>query len=206
MPEIPIRRKRAGPAGATSGAAEPTVGSARDRDIGGSASRRLRDEPRIGRLAPARSRSGMRSDACRRQGPTISMIVRMRPAGFEPATKGFKGPRVSARLGLSHPPRRAAGHPGDIAVRKSRRLARRPGARRRGLLLGLTPLVSEPSWPPRPGQAWLRIAVPRPPADRPHRSARARTDRSGRASDRSLGFPQFTRFAVEGYPPVPPFS
>ena len=31
----------------------------------------------------------------------------------------------------------------------------------RGLLLGLTPLVSEPSWPPMPGQAWLRIAMPR---------------------------------------------
>ncbi len=30
----------------------------------------------------------------------------------------------------------------------------------RGLLLGLTPLVSEPSWPPMPGQAWLRIAMP----------------------------------------------
>src|SRR5271157_686756 len=38
---------------------------------------------------------------------------------------------------------------------------RRPGARRRGLSLGLTPLVSEPSWPPLPGQAWLRIALPR---------------------------------------------
>ena len=34
------------------------------------------------------------------------------------------------------------------------------GRSRRGLLLGLTPLVSEPSWPPEPGQAWLRIAVP----------------------------------------------
>src|SRR4051812_15824040 len=37
----------------------------------------------------------------------------------------------------------------------------RPGARRRGLLLGLTPLVSEPSWPPGPSQAWLRIAMRR---------------------------------------------
>ena len=34
------------------------------------------------------------------------------------------------------------------------------GRSRRGLLLGLTPLVSEPSWPPLPGQAWLRIAIP----------------------------------------------
>jgi hypothetical protein len=25
--------------------------------------------------------------------------------------------------------------------------------------LGLTPLVSEPSWPPRPSQAWLRVAM-----------------------------------------------
>jgi len=59
---------------------------------------------------------------------------------------------------------------------------RRPGARRQGLLLGLTLLVSEPSWPPLfqsfqsfqsapgdeagrnpplPDQAWLRIALPR---------------------------------------------
>ena len=35
---------------------------------------------------------------------------RLRPAGFEPATKGFKGPRVSARLGLSHPPQRGSRH------------------------------------------------------------------------------------------------
>jgi hypothetical protein len=56
-----------------------------------------------------------------------------------------------------------------VDVRKPRRVARRPGARRRGLLLGLTPLVSEPSWPPMPGQAWLRIAVlgPRPTFSRP---------------------------------------
>jgi hypothetical protein len=31
-------------------------------------------------------------------------------------------------------------------------------------LLGLTPLVSEPSWPPVPGQAWLRIALLKIPA------------------------------------------
>jgi hypothetical protein len=37
---------------------------------------------------------------------------------------------------------------------------REAGRSRRGLLLGLTPLVSEPSWPPLPDQAWLRIAVP----------------------------------------------
>jgi len=65
----------------------------------------------------------------------------------------------------------------------------RPGARRRGLLLGLTPLVSEPSWPPRPGQAWLRVAMPL-------------ITRKGK---RGLGFPQFTRFASGGYPPAPPF-
>ena len=64
----------------------------------------------------------------------------------------------------------------------------RPGARRRGLLLGLTPLVSEPSWPPEPGQAWLRIAMP--------------LDRRNR---HGLGFPQFTRIASGGYPPAPPF-
>jgi hypothetical protein len=52
--------------------------------------------------------------------------------------------------------------------------------------LGLTPLVSEPSWPPKPDQAWLRIAMP----------PRLRTI--------GLGFPQFTRIASGGYPPAPP--
>ena len=61
---------------------------------------------------------------------------------------------------------------------------REAGRSRRGLLLGLTPLVSEPSWPPMPDQAWLRITMPR----------------------RSLGFPQFTRIASGGYPPAPPFA
>ncbi len=46
--------------------------------------------------------------------------------------------------------------PETVASRKE------AGRCRRGLLLGLTPLVSEPSWPPMPGQAWLRIAVLRP--------------------------------------------
>jgi len=55
----------------------------------------------------------------------------------------------------------------------------------RGLLLGLTPLVSEPSWPPKPGQAWLRIAMP---------------------TEAGEGFPQFTRFALGGYPPRSPFQ
>ena len=112
----------------------------------------------------------------------------MRPAGFEPATKGFEGPRVSAGLGLSHPP-----HPPMHST--PGRLPRgvwRPGALRRGLSLGLTPLVSEPSWPPEPGQAWLRIAVPGRPD--------SRRDRPG------LGSPQFTRIASGGYPPAPPFS
>jgi hypothetical protein len=63
----------------------------------------------------------------------------------------------------------------------------RPGARRRRLLLGLTPLVSEPSWPPLPGQAWLRIAVP-----------------SSSREIESIGFPQFTRFASESCLSAPP--
>jgi hypothetical protein len=46
-------------------------------------------------------------------------------------------------------------------------------------LLGLTPLVSEPSWSPMPDQAWLRITMPH----------------------KGLGFPQFTRIASGGYPP-----
>ena len=66
-------------------------------------------------------------------------------------------------------------------------VTRRPGARGRGLSLGLTPLVSEPSWPPKPGQTWLRIALPKI------------------MKIKGLGSPQFTRFAVEGSPPVPPF-
>ena len=56
------------------------------------------------------------------------------------------------------------------------------GRSRRGLLLGLTPLVSEPSWPPEPDQAWLRIAVP--------------TDRSFR-----FRFPAIHPDRVRGLPP-----
>jgi hypothetical protein len=68
------------------------------------------------------------------------------------------------------------------------------GRSRRGLLLGLTPLVSEPSWPPEPDQARLRIAVPEAPPPLTRREAPG------------LGSPQFTRFALEGYPSAPPFS
>ena len=120
---------------------------------------------------------------------------RLRPAGFEPATKGFKGPRVSTRLGLSHPPlrERRPEHPDILASETGGASREEAGRSRRGLLLGLTPLVSEPSWPPEPGQARLRIAVPK-------RLTLARQDAPG------LGFPQFTRFAVEGYPSPPPFS
>src|SRR4051794_4545954 len=100
----------------------------------------------------------------------------MRPAGFEPATKGFERPRVSARLGLSHPP--------PLRCPSLRNRTREAGRSGRGLLLGLTPLVSEPSWPPMPDQAWLRITMPR----------------------KSLGSPQFTRIATGGCPPAPPFS
>jgi hypothetical protein len=79
------------------------------------------------------------------------------------------------------------------------------GRFRRGLLLGLTPLVSEPSWPPKPGQAWLRIALPEGaeiPGDR-RRQEPARSPWF--PAPAGLGFPQFTRFAVEGFPPLPPF-
>jgi hypothetical protein len=80
----------------------------------------------------------------------------------------------------------------------------RPGARRRGLLLGLTPLVSEPSWLPGPGQAWLRIAM-----SDIGRPLRADTSGEGGTLQPSgvpeLGSPQFTRFAIEGCPPLPPF-
>ena len=100
--------------------------------------------------------------------------------------QGIQGPRVSARLGLSHPPRRSHQAPGRSGVRKPWRIARRPGARRRGLLLGLTPLVSEPSWPPMPGQAWLRIAVPRPAHLRPT-GPNLEADPTG-SSDRDRGF------------------
>jgi hypothetical protein len=80
------------------------------------------------------------------------------------------------------------------------------GRSRRGLLLGLTPLVSEPSWPPEPDQAWLRIAMPGAP--RPGRWAGRNPAALPREATRfapGLGSPQFTRFAVEGYPPLPPF-
>jgi len=50
-----------------------------------------------------------RSDRSRR-------VRQVRPAGFEPATKGFKSPRVSTRLGLSHPPR-VGSSPGLKSVR-----------------------------------------------------------------------------------------
>ena len=53
-----------------------------------------------------------------------------------------------------------------------------------------------------PGQAWLRIALPTVafsisagPETRPHRH---------KFHAVSLGFPQFTRFASESYPSVPP--
>ena len=87
----------------------------------------------------------------------------MRPAGFEPATKGFKGPRVSTRLGLSHPPIRSRRETvsEQVLSRSGSEPEEEAGRSWRGLLLGLTPLVSEPSWPPEPGQAWLRIAVPK---------------------------------------------
>jgi hypothetical protein len=80
------------------------------------------------------------------------------------------------------------------------------GRSRRGLSLGLTPLVSEPSWPPLPDQAWLRIAVPEA-SRRGHEARRARASPSARQVQNSsgLGFPQFTRFAAGGHPPMPPF-
>ena len=66
---------------------------------------------------------------------------RLRPAGFEPATKGFKGPRVSTRLGLSHPPRRSR-----RAVRSTRAVAQDPAAAREeagrssaGIIVGTHP-------------------------------------------------------------------
>jgi hypothetical protein len=48
----------------------------------------------------------------------------------------------------------------SIVPRITRTPIEEAGRSRRGLLLGLTPLVSEPSWPPMPDQAWLRIALP----------------------------------------------
>src|SRR5579883_2632091 len=52
--------------------------------------------------------------------------------------------------------------PGGQARGEDEAAPEEAGRSRRGLLLGLTPLVSEPSWPPTPSQAWLRIAVPSP--------------------------------------------
>src|SRR5262249_22757425 len=64
----------------------------------------------------------------------------------------------------------------------------RPGARRRGLSLGLTLLLPEPPWPPEPAQAGLRIAVPIP------------------HTENGLGPPQFARIASGGYPPAQPLD
>ncbi len=88
-------------------------------------------------------------------------------AGFEPARSSrpegfYASPGISPRRGLSL-------HPRGV-----------PGARRRGLLLGLTPLVSAPSAEPMPSAAWLRITVPR--------------------AGRGLGFPEFTRFFTRALP------
>ena len=101
--------------------------------------------------------------------------------------QGIRGPprfRGARTISPSPPPASDAGA-------SSARVGR-PGALGRGLSLGLTPLVSEPSWPPEPGQAWLRIAVPG--------RLDPRRDRPG------LGSPQFTRIASGGRPPAPPFS
>src|SRR5205823_8863018 len=57
--------------------------------------------PVFGGLGAALQAMGRVSSSLRRD------LRPVRPAGFEPATKGFKGPRVSTRLGLSHPPRRS---------------------------------------------------------------------------------------------------
>ena len=119
---------------------------------------------------PGRGPSIVREDGPGRDANVELVRLEMRPAGFEPATKGFEGPRVSPGLGLSHPP--------DAWKR------REAGRSWRGLLLGLTPLVSEPSRRPN--------APPGSAAD-------------CHAAGGGLGFPQFTRFAFGGHPPAPPF-
>ena len=67
--------------------------------------RRDTQSPAIRQAAdPGRRRSRRRREP-HGTAPKPDDLDRVRPAGFEPATKGFKGPRVSAGLGLSHPPR-----------------------------------------------------------------------------------------------------
>ena len=68
-----------------------------DRRVGGTAAKVLL------KIRPALREEGSRSVSDQTR-PDQTRLAAVRPAGFEPATKGFKGPRVSARLGLSHPP------------------------------------------------------------------------------------------------------
>ena len=56
-----------------------------------------------------------------------------------------------------------------------------------------------------PGQAWLRIALPVKLAMPLAAGGIAPHDQTAHEQPTGLGFPQFTRFAVEGYPPLPPF-
>ena len=55
-----------------------------------------------------------------------------------------------------------------------------------------------------PDQAWLRIALPWSSIDNARPLALAIGPHGHDRYAQSLGFPQFTRFASEGYPPVPP--
>ena len=85
----------------------PPVGSCRDRPRACCHRKRSRSEIPV-RQGVGRDRFSLFL------GSVKIPITRMRPAGFEPATKGFKGPRVSTGLGLSHPPRPSAGLAFDL--------------------------------------------------------------------------------------------
>ena len=100
--------------------------------------------PRRGRLGKVRFRVADHGSIC--QTGSIAMEEKCGPQDSNLQPRDSSAPAFPR--GLDY-----------LILHVSSETTRRPGARRRGLLLGLTPLVSEPSWPPLPGQAWLRIAV-----------------------------------------------
>ena len=127
-----------------------------------------RRRDRRGRVSHRDRRVGHRSKAWKLVASSASSDMRTgRSVGsaarrIRTCNQGIQGPsRFHEAWTISSSSiRRRPKAPGRTPGRLDATPARRPGARRRGLLLGLTPLVSEPSWPPGPGQAWLRIAMP----------------------------------------------
>ena len=103
--------------------------------------------------------------------PVVSRSCALPPASIaarriRTCNQGIQGPSRfhEAWTISSSSSQHAATDSRSLAVENDGRSGEEAGRSRRGLLLGLTPLVSEPSWPPEPGQARLRIAVPEAPS------------------------------------------